>query len=31
MTVFLNWAILRAVRQKIRMCGKAIAESGMNV
>ena len=31
MTVFLNWFIFRAVRQKIRMCGKAMAESGIKV
>ena len=31
MTVFLNWLIRRAVRQKIVMWGKAIDESGMKV
>jgi hypothetical protein len=31
MTVFLKWAIFSAVRQKIRICGNAIAESGMKV
>jgi hypothetical protein len=30
-TVFLNCESLRAVRQKIVMWGKAMAESGMNV
>jgi hypothetical protein len=31
MTVFLNCTIFLAVRQKMSMCGKAMAESGMNV
>jgi hypothetical protein len=31
MTVFLKWPIFFAVSEKMRMCGKAIAERGMNV